>query len=651
MKLYSIMPLFENRAKEIADDIERQYKDGIATEALFSMTLVPEGDPVVNKAKILTEKFTKIASVLRERGHNAGILAQATIGHGYKLGKRAPFQHLVTLEEGTTTFRVCPYDEGFRSYIKDAMATLASAKPTSIMVDDDMRLFASPKRGCSCPLHLAEISKRAGRKIDREELYRILDGTNDESKRMMKIYMETQIDALIGAARAMREGIDSVDPTLQGSFCVCGDTCEGAVEIATILAGKGNPVIVRVNNGNYTPEGAKRLTYSMCRAATQMAVMNEGVDYFLAETDTCPQNRYSTSAANLHSHFVGSILEGVSGCKHWITRLGAYEPKSGEAYRKKLGKYSGFYNELSRIVPTLKWQGCRIPLSKGAFIPNLPISDFRYPSQYNGWNVCVLERLGLPMYFSAENGGVACFDSRRDELFSDEEILKILSGPVFLAVESAKHLIDRGFGKYLGVDVLEISKDDTRAASEIIHVTGSRVNCQVGLHRLLPTSDKTEACSTVIATPEGGGSSKYEPLFPGVTLYNNELGGTVVVFSGTPEARFHYTTAFSFLCEARKLQLIDLLKKCNALPIYYPDDADVYLRAANCDSGALFCSFINLSLDTVENITLVADRAVNSIKRLTPDGKWENVDFAYNGEVLTLELSAYTLDPVILILS
>ena len=57
MKLYSIMPLFTDHVKEGCDDIERQYKEGIATEALFSMTLSPEGNPVVNKAKLAVDFY------------------------------------------------------------------------------------------------------------------------------------------------------------------------------------------------------------------------------------------------------------------------------------------------------------------------------------------------------------------------------------------------------------------------------------------------------------------------------------------------------------------------------------------------------------------------------------------------------------------
>ena len=648
MKLYSIMALNTRHADEICDDIERQYKDGIATEALFSMALFPEGNPVVNKAKDFAEKFTFFSDKMQQRGHRVGILVQASIGHGYPYANRSPFQYLTTLEEGEVTYRTCPYDEGFRAYIKDAFATLAKTNPTTIMVDDDMRLFGSPKRGCACPLHLAEISRRAGRKIEREELYKILNDTTEESKAMMKIYFDTQIDALVGAARAMREGIDSVDPKIPGAFCICADTCEGAVDIAKILAGKGNPITIRVNNGFYTPMGAKNFTVPMLRAATQMAVMGDEVDYYLAETDTCPQNRYSTSAANLHSHFTATILEGVAGCKHWITRLGYnFEPKAGEAYRKKLGKYSGFYNELSRIVPTLKWQGCKIPLAPGAFVPNLPISEFVYPHQYNGWSSCVLERLGLPLYFSAKDGGVACFDSRRDELFTDEQIIKHLSGTVFLAAESAKNLCKRGFGKYIGVDVKEIAPGDNRANTEIIEKNGKRMGRMVKLHELIPTADVT-VNSMMCALPAGAPAPT--PMFPAVTVFKNELGGTVVTFAGTPNARYHYTEAFAFLCEARKEQIIDILKETGNLPVYYPDDAEVYLRAAEMPDGNTFVAIFDISLDPLEGIPLVSEKPVKNIKKLSPDGKWENVNFTLQNNVITVDTTAYTLEPVILIL-
>ena len=160
----------------------------------------------------------------------------------------------------------------------------------------------------------------------------------EEDAKMRDAFVETQLDSLRECVKFMRAGIDEVDPSIQGSFSCVGPCCEAATEIATTMAGKGNPVLLRINNGNYHPVGTKEFSNNFLRAAVQMAVLkSQGkVDNFLAETDTCPQNRYSTGAMSLHAHFVGTILEGVSGAKHWITR-GFFEPKSGRKYREILG--------------------------------------------------------------------------------------------------------------------------------------------------------------------------------------------------------------------------------------------------------------------------------------------------------------------------
>ncbi len=649
MKLYSIMPLFTDHIKEICDDIERQYKEGIATEALFMFNLTPEGNPAVNKAALLCEKYDLFDKELKNRGLKAGVLVQATIGHGYSVGVRPPFQSIVAVN-GTPSFSICPFDEGFREYVRDAFSEIAKRHPSSIMVDDDFRLFARSNHACACPLHLKEISRKLGREIDRCELERLMNCRGEESERLVRIYYETNIESLVGCAKAMREGIDSVDPTIPASFCNCGDNCEGAAEIARILAGEGNPVIVRINNGNYTPLGARGVADPISRCATQISAMSGKVDVFLAETDTCPQNRYSTGAHSLHTHFTASILEGAGGCKHWITRLAAFEPKSGEAYRRILAKYSGFYNALADTVPDIKWRGARIPLTQKVWEPTAPLCDFKYPSGMNSFARCALERLGLPFYYSSASGGAVFLDGERDALFTDEEITEMLKGDLFLAADTAKRLIERGFGEYIGVSVENIPPDDKRASVEIILENGNPCSRQMGLSRLVPTSEKTVAHSWVVQTPNGAHSEPKIPLFPGVTSYKNELGGRAVVFSGTPESKFVYTEAFSFLNESRKLQLISLLKESGELAVYYPGDQEVYIKSGEMKNGEIFVAFFNISLDPIEQIELVCDRKVSAVKLLSPNGVFESVEFERTDGVLKIDAHAPILSPQIIIL-
>lgn len=645
LHLYSIVPLdtVDTHLEDICQDIRLQYETGVSNMALAMMTLVPEGNPPIDKAGILCEKYDRLRAWLAEMGLECGILVQATIGHGWALDHMFPFQRYTNLTDGEEVNVVCPYDEGFRQHFKSVMATVTKHKPASIMVDDDFRLMFRPGKGCACPLHMAAFNQLAGTNMTREELYQHTKGTSEEDVRYTKLFIETQRDSLLGAARAYRDGVDSVNPKMPVSFCACGSGAEFADEIAKILAGEGNPVVVRLNNGNYTAAGPRWLSHVMHRAAAQAAVLEGKVDVLLAETDTCPQNRYSTAAQMVHAHFTGTILEGARGAKHWITRLHTHEPLSGRAYRKKLGKYSGFYEALAEIVPTLKWVGCRMPVSA---IPGYGFGCSPDITETNGWSSCVIERMGLPMYFSSKEGGAVFLDGPADASMTDEEVMNLFKGPLFLAADTAMRLNERGFKEYTGVDVRPWT--GKHASGEILHVNGNTCGAQHKLCELIPLSDQVTEESTVYHLLDG---KTQERLFPGVTAYQNPLGGTTFVFSGTPKTAYNLIEAFSFLTESRKAQLVDLMKRTGQMPVYYPEDAEVYLRAAECTDGSLFVALFNIGMDALDEIPLTTARPVSRAEYLAPDGTRKPCSFRADGDTITLEMSAAALEPVILFLS
>ena len=363
----------------------------------------------------------------------------------------------------------------------------------------------------------------------------------------------------------------------------------------------------------------------------------------LAETDTCPQNRYSTPAQMVHAHFAGTILEGASGAKHWITRLSTFEPNSGEAYRRKLAKYRGFYEALAVMYPSLKPVGCRIPVSH---TPGYGFGSLPSIFETDGWNACVLERLGLPMYFSAEAGGAVFMDGPADAYMTDEEVRDLFKGPLFLAADTAMRLNARGFSEYTGVEVAPWTGPN--ASGEILPLKNNTCAAQQKICSLSPLNDAVQSESTVYHLRDG---KIQEPLFPGVTSYKNPLGGTTFVFSGTPRTNFNLVEAFSFLNESRKLQLIDLLKRVGQLPVYYPGDAEVFLRAYECEDGSLMCALFNLGLDGLDEIPLVAEKPVSRVTRLMPDGSRAEISFRTDGDTILIDTDAPTLEPVVLFLS
>ena len=441
----------------------------------------------------------------------------------------------------------------------------------------------------------------------------------------------------------MREAIDLVDPSIPGSFCCVGYNAEFGGEIAKIMAGEGNKVILRINNGRYNAPGPRFLSGSFFSAAAQIAKVKDLVDVVLDEPDTCPQNRYSTSKSMLHSHLTGSLLEGAAGAKHWITRLGAYEPESGKAYRQILAKHKDFYDKLSECVKDIKWEGFRIPvLKKPCF--RIKKDSLANGEKFSGWCKCVLEKFGLPLYFSPEVGGINCFEGKI--LFSDEEVKEALKGFVFLASDSAKELIERGFGEYIGVDVRPwVGK--VPMGDKILEFDNV-VSCQQKINELVVNKDDVAIDSYICNSKD---KVNYEELFPGTVVYKNSLGGTVVTFAGSPDVQQTLSEAFSFLNWSRKQQFINYLKAYGDYSAYCPGDEEIYFKSGKMSDGTSLCALFNIGLDPIDNIELVINRDFSKIQKLMPDGSRKDLNFKTENGKTVLDCPSFTLDPVILFIS
>ena len=628
---------------DICADVKRQYDEGITNCALFFTKLVPEGVPAIDKASIFAKNYIPFRDKLKEMGIECGILVQCSLGHGYALDAMFGFTSYKRLTDGVAETVVCPYDEGAREYFRAQFATLAALKPKVLMLDDDFCLMYRGGKGCACELHLDAVERRYGKRLTQSELFGILKDRNaTDNARLTDMYLDTQRESLVDMARAMRAGIDSVDPTIRGVVCGVSHTTEFIGEVARIFAGEGHEPTVRINCNNYHPSGARYIAYPAYKLSLQKDVLRrEGITTILAETDTCPHNRYSTSAQSLHSHFTSSIIEGASGAKHWITRLSSYEPASGNAYRKKLGQYAGCYNTLSELIPSVKRFGCRIP------IPTTKDYGFTLPGWYSpreAWSDCVLERLGVPMYYSSEPGGATFLDGDT-YIFNDGEITDMLRGTLFISSNSARELCARGFSEHLGVTV----RDWNGLPPSFERVVENNSKCvnQVGLLELVPSSAATVADSIQYHLHDGKDEI---PIFPSVTVYNNALGGRVICFAGTPKAQFVYYEAFSMLCETRKGEIARLLRESGNLPIMYKGDEEVYLLSGDTEGGELFAALFNIGLDPIDEIKLFTERKVTEVRALLPSGEWEVADVTPCDDGVIIHRPLLTLEPAILLI-
>ncbi len=636
--MLSIMYLHKDKIDEICEDIINQYKSGACTMPMFSFLLHPQGNPVVDIASELCEQYKKYKAILDKAGVPSGVLINSSIGHGGSHRERCEFQPYVNFTDGKENYSaVCPYDEGFRKYLCDAVKKIALCHPHTLMLDDDFRLITRLGKGCACPLHMKKFNEITGLNLTREELFEKVQSGDEEGKKLHQVFLQLNQDPLVELAKLIRKSIDEVDENINCSFCCGGYTAEYDLQIAKELAGKDAPITLRINNGNYSNSGTRYFSSVSFRAARQVRKLKPFAEIILAETDTCPRIRYSTTAHALHTNFTCSLLEGCNGAKHWLTSA-SYDPKAGVAYRKIISKYRGFYEEIIRIVPTLKWRGFNTYIS-----PSLQKTN---ADEVNtGFSVNFLDMVGLPLAFNSDMDGILLFEGDSLNNFSDKEIEEILSKNVVLASNSAEALIKRGFKKYLGVDVRD--RKDKKPNREIVNDVSEWMFAQKQGKELVVENEKTEILTKAVYALN---IYQAEYLYPASTKFKNELGGTVYVFSGTPVANHDIDEGYSFLNAMRKRQFIDILKEHGEAQVYYPGDAEVYLKTANMDDGGYFVSFINECADPIENIELIVDKKVEKVYKLNEKGEKVDINFTQEGDKITLDCDSVVLNPVLLLI-
>lgn len=640
---YSVTRLCEDNFEKRCEDIIDLVKNNAISMPLFSMSLVPEGVPVWDKVGKMLPLYRCYRDELSKHGVECGILVQSSLGHGFK-HTPGPFTKYVNVFNCEEEHVCCPEDREFIEHFCGVLKQLAAEHPKVIMLDDDFRMMARPGKGCVCPLHMKKFNDITGLNWTKEELSKHIF-SHDENDKYTEVFRNLQIDSLVKTAHAFRDAIDSVDPTIQGVNCTSGHICESVALTNKVFAGKGNPTIVRVPNGIYSPLTTREFSELMYNAAVCSSKLKKnGIDIVLAESDTIPYNRYGKSARYLHTHYTGSILEGLKGAKHWLSRGTAFEFDSGVAYRKTLKDNYGFYSELEKMSDVIEWIGCgQIFMEQKKYIFN---NDHFWKYHNCAWSSKNFERMGIPFYFSEESNGTAFLEGGMGADMSDEQINQIFKGSVFTDAESAEALFKRGYGHLLGVEISEWDKG--LISGEVFANTDSQACQKQKNAKTINIIDKNVRVESYNYVLDNG---EKVLLSPAVTVLKRDNGKITVVYCGTPDAEYFYTEGFSFLNETRKQQFVNLLTEANALPVYCKGDDEVCLRAGYLGDGTLLAMLFGIGTDPMEPTILYLKDKPTTVEMLCADGSRKDVSFnAIGDNFYKIAIRVEIFNPVILLI-
>lgn len=494
----------------------------------------------------------------------------------------------------------CPTDPVYRKWYGEWFAALCSCGATTVMIDDDLCQSVRPGLGCFCKRHKNLLAKTLSLPADSPTLadsnllQTVFTGAPTPAR---AAYIQTMGDSLRAFCRFLREIADRIDPNLRLGFCA-GYTSfdsEGATadELTKILAGKNRPFLRLSGAPYWTAPAVNRFPATALADVIEFVRMQIGFcpgdTELFHEADTYPRPRALIPAA---------LGEAYDCALRTEPRLGAFDylfdyfasPDYETGYLREHRRYAPLREQIDRAFADTVPYGVRVIEGKHklawAHLPETfpgekPLMR-RALSRAGGF----LAGLGIPTTYAApqddpgEVTAAVCFGENARLLVG-----KTLPRRLILDVPAAQILRESGIAvgfsdaTQIPPPLLTLHGNERAATGALPHAY--RLTLQTGAQPL------TVFSGDGLTTP---------------AVYRFQSGETELLVYAIDAYAGDPRTAFSLSC-FRAEELADFLQ------LHYPKiprEPNFYQICRKRANGQLVSLFLNLSLDTAENL-LVTD--------------------------------------------
>ena len=591
--------------------------------------------------------FLKIKNELSQYGIECGWWISATL----KSGMAKNFSGVVK-EDGTESkFHNCPLNKTFRKQFAEMTALFAEiAKPAFIITEDDYTVMT----GCFCKLHLDEFAKREGKYYSREELLEMFESDTDEGYDLMRRWRELSKDSLVGCAEEIRREVDKKSPEIPIGYMQsgCSDYEGDSTEaIARALAGPSHTPFSRLFGTSYCGVETKNIPCVMFHPLYSKQHIKGDFDFY-HESDTFPHTRFFMEGKQMGVIMSIGYSYGYIGSIFNLQQL-LDEPNEEKTFPCMFKHGQKIYNALLSAVKDCKITGVEL-----CYDPFWNTADKSVNNTYPLW-IRALSLFGIP-YTSVESD-VAFWDVQQAKHADDETVLKYLSKSLFLDGDAAKALCDRGFGKYLGVEMgedvateplcwdlgaREIICEKFRAEGRGKNMPSAHMFADGGNGKLLKMTI-TDSKAEVI-------SEEYnylkELISPAMTRFENSLGGKVVILGQTLNGNYSQS-----LFNYRRKRLFEvLLMWCDDKCLFVREEPNVFTvvnEAENPEEKGFrgIVTLINLGSDGISDATMhLPERWADAEEfyLLNQNGEWESAECINKNQELKLGFELNYCEPI-----
>lgn len=583
------------------------------------------GYPPKEEFERLARLFLEIKNELSPYGIECGWWFIITM----KSGTSDKFTTVVRRDGTKHPFANCPLCPDFRKAFAQNVALFAKiAKPAFIITEDDLSIESA--NGCFCEHHLDEFEKMMGRRYSREELVTILFEKYDENLDIVRKWRELMKESHVGLARVTRAELDKESPEIPMGCCQTGGSdFDGNVteDICRAFAGDKHVPFSRLFGTFYSNHYNVKQLPELLSHAIQSKQHIKGNFKYLHETDCYPHSKFYTPARYNKAAMSAVYSYGFDGS---LYQTGSEETCYGMLVNKEWNRF----DEVRRIAKMCEISGVEVN-----YDPFYNSVDMAYDTIAPLWIRCI-SAFGIP--YTTVDSDVTFWDVRQAKYADDETVMKKLSKGLFLDGDAAKALYERGYGKYIGVNVGDdpvkgtMTEFDLGARETITEafakegesreMTCAHMYSPSGKGRWLALEPNDEKCEVITEAY----TFKKEFICNTMTRFENSLGGKVVVMAITLDRN----RSHALLNYRRQRLLGELVAWCSDSYVFAKGTADVFVtvnKAKNTDCGFMgMVTLINLCEDELEGIELHFPKDWQNVKELCildKNGEWQELSF------------------------
>ncbi len=513
-----------------------------------------------------------------------------------------PYQKFVGEDLREVYANYCILDEAWQQYAAEICRAYAATKPDKIVIDDDFRsVNHTSEFGCFCPIHVRRTAERCGIELTAEQLLRAVSGYTAEDLRIKEAWMQVNFEGQLKAARTLRLAVESVCPHTRLGLMNSGEPSHSFQgrdmdRLLREFAGDKRP-FTRPAGGSYTDAVHGEMFRIHQVMALSKSVLGEDIQV-VSEVENYPHTRFGKGIRTTRSQME---LHALAGAENFTLNLYDYltTPYDQEPdYRQLLIEEKERLRIIQEARKGKKMKGFGIPWEKDTALKQISrrgnIRDVMPEREFDIY----FPQFGVPVQFVPAQGNLLFGDTA--QCYDDEKLFGLLSGGLLIDGQALEHLQVRGFGRYLGCELLGRLDGPTVEKFGTSEFTG-RFGGNMQATHWFETKRQGKVPYLVKAMPDAQVLSmlldeNLNELAPGTLLYENELGGRIAVLT-VP------VTSFQFLHRCRAYMIAKIahwLMKEESLPVWIEDCPNIGPIYYEDDNGEGLLGIVSGNLDSVE---------------------------------------------------